>query len=123
MNTIPTKILIIEDNQVVLDTLSEGLRYKGFDVQSYTDPVEGLKQFFTFEPDIVITDLRMPEMDGNQIASTIKKSKNHAPRVVCITGNVADAIPENFDIVMQKPVSLSEIINGLECNRDAFGFI
>lgn len=58
------KILIIEDEQIMLNSLVEKFSGEGFDVIKAENGEEGLKKALEFHPDIVLLDIIMPKMDG-----------------------------------------------------------
>jgi PleD family two-component response regulator len=64
------KILVAEDNQLNKDTLTEILTEEGYDVKAVNDGREGIEAFHQDKYDIIITDLRMPRVDGLNFRST-----------------------------------------------------
>ena len=52
-------------------------KWEGFLVQQSFNGKEGLEAFYTFKPDVVLLDIMMPEMDGNEVLKHIKKDKDH----------------------------------------------
>lgn len=65
------KILIIEDDSAIVDTLVILLKNQ-YEVDSAPDGLEGLKKVKTFNPDLIILDLLMPEKDGFAVSKTLK---------------------------------------------------
>jgi CheY-like chemotaxis protein len=59
-----TKILIIEDDDFVRDVLHQVLSFSGYDVSEASDGIEGIRRFRRDRPDLVVTDLIMPNKDG-----------------------------------------------------------
>ena len=80
------KVLIIDDEKNILDSLSGILEDEGFAVSQATDGKQGLAIFDSEAPDVVLLDVWMPEMDGIQVLKEIKARKNDA-RVVVISGH------------------------------------
>jgi len=68
-----TKILIIDDERPICETLEMLLREKGYDVITSESGEAGLKLIQQDQPDIVILDLRLPGIDGIEVLRTIKK--------------------------------------------------
>lgn len=66
------KILVVEDEEILLTALSEELRQEGFDVVGAKDGVDGLEKAAAEQPDLMLLDLVMPRLDG---ISTLKKMK------------------------------------------------
>ncbi len=111
----PLRILIADDDPFVLDSMQAVLELDGHTVaiagggQEAVDAVRGAKSRF----DVVISDLGMPHVDGNQVARAVK-SASPATRVVLLTGwgrrMTADgAMPQNVDFLLSKPPDLNEL--------------
>lgn len=66
------KILLIDDEEDICEITSLALEDSGYRVMAVQNGVDGLKQCARFSPQIVITDIRMPVMDGIQVLETIK---------------------------------------------------
>jgi DNA-binding response OmpR family regulator len=69
------KILIIEDEEVVLDNITFFLEAEGFKVYSCMDGVNGLKMAQNIQPDAILCDLMLPKLDGYEILQTLRKDK------------------------------------------------
>jgi CheY-like chemotaxis protein len=69
------KILIIEDDQVIIDSLTILLKSE-YDIESALDGNEGLKQVKAVRPDLIILDLLMPEKDGFAVSKTLKDDED-----------------------------------------------
>lgn len=67
------KILIVEDTPDLLNNLGTFLSLEGYDVLKCTNGKEALKRINAFAPDLVITDLWMPEMDGFEMVEAMRK--------------------------------------------------
>lgn len=106
----PVKIFVIEDNLDILDYISRSLSQYGCRVKAFSNGTDGLAYYDQFKPDIVITDIHMPGISGNQVAAIIRNTKPYCPRLICITGDPQEAVKENFDLILQKPVSLKDIL-------------
>ena len=59
-----TKVLAIDDSRTIRNLLRVSLEGAGFEYHSACDGVEGVEQFSEVEPDVVITDINMPNLDG-----------------------------------------------------------
>ena len=75
MNEQRFKILIVEDDQTLRLTLSELLRLEGFAVVAARDGDEGYLQAMAHQPDLVITDLNMPILDGMELARLLRRQR------------------------------------------------
>jgi response regulator NasT len=66
-----TKLLVIDDDRLVLATLSSGLRKAGYEVREAHDGESGIGVCADYEPDLALIDIRMPGMSGLETASRI----------------------------------------------------
>jgi two-component system response regulator PilR (NtrC family) len=76
------RILIVDDEQSICDVLSIALRKEGYDVKAETNPKRALDLVRAEPFDLVIQDLKMPEMDGIELLREIRKLKEDALVVV-----------------------------------------
>jgi CheY-like chemotaxis protein len=67
----PTKILIVDDERAVAITLALVFKAKGFETQSANSGAEALELARSFRPDVLVTDVMMPGMDGFELAEKI----------------------------------------------------
>ena len=58
------RVLVVDDDSSIREILKRFLSERSFDVQTAADGVEALKSVATYQPDVVLLDIRMPEMDG-----------------------------------------------------------
>lgn len=81
-----TKILVIDDEESIRSLLSITLNHKGFETITAEDGEEGIELFQKERPPIVITDLKMPGMDGIQVLKRIRQLDPDT-RVIVVTGH------------------------------------
>jgi DNA-binding NtrC family response regulator len=103
------KVLIIEDERPVCESFALFLEDLDYTVFQAADGVEGLELFQQHQPDIVITDLRMPRMNGHEVLERLAKEHPELPLIVASgTGNIADTVDAlhlgAWDYIL-KPVS------------------
>ena len=67
------KILLVEDDQLMIDLYQKTLSYEGFDLESAQDGVEGLKKARAGKPALILLDLMMPYMNGIEMLKELKK--------------------------------------------------
>jgi len=79
------KILVIDDEQIVLDSVKKILEAEDFEVDPAISSREGLDRAMNQDYDLVLTDIRMPEIGGMRILRDIKRSRPSVP-VVIFTG-------------------------------------
>ena len=108
------KILVIDDNEDVLTTITQFLTQKKFNVLSASNGLDALKQCELEKEniDLIITDLVMPSISGVAIISIVKEKYPKIP-IIAITGwgehPESLAAEAKADIVMEKPFDLSEL--------------
>ena len=78
-------ILLIEDNTVLRDMLKTVLDNEGFEVLATEDGAAGLGLMKQQEPDLVITDIVMPEMDGLEVIRSIRSNYPHT-KIIAMSG-------------------------------------
>lgn len=88
------KILIIDDEPAVRKLMRYLLEKENFEVIEASDGIQGVKSYKEHEPDLVITDLIMPEKEGLEIIQDIKKLKPDAKIIAISGGGVVD--PEMY---------------------------
>jgi CheY-like chemotaxis protein len=108
------KILAIDDQQLVLFPLEKRLLELGYEVKVETDPVIGLELYNSFNPDLVIVDIKMPIVSGLDIVRHIRETEKSNTPIMVLSGDTKDeTIIEGFDLgvndYMKKPISLNEI--------------
>lgn len=111
------KILLIDDDPMVLMTISDMLKGLGHKVDVAEGGRAGLEKFFealkSDNPyELIITDLGMPEVSGIEVVRRVKESSPNTP-VLVLTGWSREAIPTNADGVVSKPIRLSEPRNAI----------
>jgi CheY-like chemotaxis protein len=111
-------ILLIDDDDLVLKTLDRTLEKAGYEVHAFQDPREAVRQAAIEEFDLVITDIRMPHIDGYQAlryVREIRKNKNkpEVPEIV-ITGYAEEGVKATDQMhtptVIFKPFDLNEFL-------------
>ena len=69
-----SKILIIEDEGIIIDLLQKKLEKEGYDVEIARDGEEGLKKIKEIWPDLILLDIEMPKISGLGVMEEINKS-------------------------------------------------
>ena len=84
----PRKILLVDDDALVRETVRMALRHGGFDVRVAEDPARAPELAGADPPDLVLMDLYMPGMDGLELCRRMKKDpRTQAVPVVLFTGS------------------------------------
>jgi len=88
--SIKETILIIEDEEDILTLLSRLLGSEGYNILTASNGREGLKQFEAHSPALILTDIRMPTMDGVEVLRKVK-TKESDTEVIVLTGHSDEA--------------------------------
>ncbi len=112
------KILIIDDEQGILDVVSRSLGRLGYECTNFSDPVKAVDAYKAEDFNIVITDIRMPEMSGIDVLKAIKK-QNPAAYVLLLTGyadvdNAIDAVNSGAYAFLRKPLEIKELVDTIK---------
>jgi len=111
------KILIVEDNTELLQLLRLAVKQAGFAVGSAGNGIEALKKARSLEPDLIILDLVLPELDGFAVSETLRKSPEtaHIP-IILLTGLTSEftryaGLETGANEYVTKPVSPTELVS------------
>jgi len=105
------KALVIDDENNILNILRTLLEKLNFEVKVAHDGREGIELFENgHDFDLVITDIRMPRADGNQVAKHIRGSGKPDTPIVAMSGYNDKADGELFDFTLEKPFNLKELM-------------
>jgi DNA-binding response OmpR family regulator len=113
------KILVIEDNRDSRDILSKLLRMSGYDVISASDGETGYAAATTNQPDLIITDVNMPKMDGIEFVRKVRADGSLARTPVLVVtafgSNVArEALEAGANASAEKPFDFDKFLNTVE---------
>ncbi len=86
------KVLVVDDDPFLADTIQEILKNDGFEVMSANDGIDGYSAYLLFKPDIIITDIQMPRENGLEMMERIR---THDPmiRTIYISGDMGSFRP------------------------------
>jgi two-component system cell cycle response regulator DivK len=114
------KILYIEDNIDNMTLVRRVLEIEGYEVISAGTGREGLVKAFEIKPDIIITDINLPDIDGYEITDLLKKDEGtaHIP-IIAMTANVMKKDREHVfragcDGYISKPIDIDELPGQVE---------
>ena len=107
-------ILVIDDERSIRNTLKEILEYEKFTVDLAEHGVEGLEKYKAGSYDIVLCDIKMPEMDGLEVLGKIFEEQGDA-QVIMISGhgnidNAVEAIKKGAYDFIEKPLDLNRLL-------------
>ncbi len=107
-------LLVIDDERCVSDLLQETLAEFGFRVETASGGDEGIRLFNREDFDLVITDMIMPNMDGNGVARHIRSSRKPHTPIIGISGTPWFLEEDQFDCVMPKPFRIQSLVKTIE---------
>ena len=112
------KVLYVEDDDAAREELADFLRRRAGKVLVGENGLRGLELYEDFQPDIIIADFYMPEMDGIEMIRRIRQIGGE-PRVIVISAVndvniVLSAIDAGIDKYVLKPVSMQELLEAME---------
>jgi len=115
---VKTKILIVDDDVDALELMEELFESKGYDPFTATNGIEALNLVRDEDPDMVISDIRMPDMDGMQLLEELSKRHPQIP-VIMVTAHgtieaAVEAIKMGAKDYILKPLRLDEILAKVE---------
>ncbi len=109
-------ILLVEDDELNRDMLYRRLTRKNYDVEVAANGLEGVTKAVELKPDIVLMDMRMPEMDGIEATRVIRKTASiqHLP-VIALSGDIMEsdrdkALAAGCNDYDTKPVDLARLL-------------
>ena len=111
------RILIVEDHAPTRQAMSRLIRQAGAEVVTARDGEEGLGYLLTQRFDVLLTDLRMPVMDGFELVHhCMKLPDSHRPqRVIAISGEYEAGVLQGQPVqFMPKPFNLQTLLNMIE---------
>jgi CheY-like chemotaxis protein len=86
-----TKLLLVEDSLSIQTIVETAFAHEGFEIMVAGDALDGLRKAQTWQPDIVLADASMPDMDGFQLCQSIRQSAGgrHVPVILLTSGFAA----------------------------------
>lgn len=109
-----SKILVIDDERSIRNALKEILEYEKFEVELAENGPEGLEKFSADNFDIVLCDIKMPEMDGIEVLEKLHETGKDV-QVIMISGhgnveNAVEAIKKGAYDFIEKPLDLNRLL-------------
>ncbi len=109
------RILIIEDDPVIVEFLKTGLTYEGFEVEASFEGREGMERAMEESFDVIILDVMLPDMDGFEVCSRLRKGEKMGVPILMLTvkKDVKDRVrglDVGADDYVTKPFSFEELL-------------
>lgn len=117
---IQKRILVVDDEQDIVVTLTRMLRRQGFDVVSATDGEQALERVKDSHPDLVILDIQMPKLDGIEVLQRIKEDPHTSSLpVIMLTARAGDedmlkGYKYGANYYIPKPFKIAEVLDGIK---------
>lgn len=117
-------ILLVDDDQAFRESVSEILDIEYYNVFEAKDGTDALVILENNNVDLVITDILMPEVEGNQLALKIKKA-HPGLKIIGMTGGgrlvstdmvLLTTSPDLFEVILRKPFSRDELLSVIKQN-------
>lgn len=115
-----SRILVVDDSQSIRAFLMAGLIGEGFKVEAASNGEEALVKLGTFKPDLIISDLMMPEMDGAELCKTLKQSEGYNTIPIIMMSNINDKpvmrrlMREGASSFLIKPFTINQLTIHIE---------
>ena len=107
------RILVVDDEQEITLVLRSGLTKHGYDVRVAGEGEAALDLFRAWPPDLVITDLSMPNMDGLKLCQRLRETSSVPIIILSVKGDEAtkvNALDAGADDYVTKPFGMSELL-------------
>lgn len=113
------KVLLVEDSETQLKFLRDGLVQNGFEVETAMNGAEAYKKLFEYIPDIVVSDIMMPVIDGYQLCRMIK-NVDETKKIPVILLTVLDKKIDSFwgkkagaQLFLSKTIDMNELVRNI----------
>src|SRR6266436_795900 len=108
------RILVVDDERAVRDSLRRALELEGYDVDLAVDGADGLARITEGQPDVVILDVLMPGLDGLEVSRRVRRSGNRIPVLMLTARDEVDdrvaGLDAGADDYVTKPFALDELL-------------
>ena len=114
MNESRPRVLVVDDDRAVRDSLRRSLEFNGYDVVLAADGAEGLVAVGSQSPDVVVVDVMMPRLDGIETTRALRAAGNDVPVLVLTArdavGDRVEGLDAGADDYLTKPFALEELL-------------
>ena len=110
------RILVVEDEQAIVEIVSQALKRHGFDVATANDGDTALDMAYSLRPDLIILDIMLPRMDGWEVCRRLKsEAETKNIPIIMLTArreerDVVEGLDLGADDYIKKPFSLAELM-------------
>ncbi len=111
-------VLFVDDDEMMRELVSYQLSDAGYNVLTAEDGKEGLKFFRHYKPQMVISDINMPEMDGIQLLKMIREISKETKIIIVSASDSFETAVKVMKMgacdYLEKPFSLEVLVNSVE---------
>lgn len=93
-----TRVLVVEDDQIILDLITTRLDIAGYDTYFARDGFEGLKRLHELRPSALVLDLNMPRLDGFGLLRKMRQEGLNVPTMVLTARNQPDDVRQAISL-------------------------
>jgi two-component system, OmpR family, response regulator len=108
----PARVLLVDDEPGILEILGEILVTQGYTVATAANGPQALERLHSFPADVIILDIVMPGMSGNQMLATLRAQGVDVP-AIAISG-APDRVGPGFLAVVDKPIDVERLMGLVE---------
>lgn len=109
-----SRILVVDDDDKIISMLRRGLAFEGYDVHTASNGAEGLKMVLNEEPDVVVLDVMMPQVDGFEALRRLREGGSKVPVLMLTAKDEVENRVKGLDIgaddYLVKPFALEELL-------------
>ena len=114
MNVMGKKVLVVEDHHDTSFLLCRLLKMEGYEVEHAIDGMVGFTTATSAHPDLIVTDIQMPRMDGIEMIKRIRESPISGTPIIVMSAYgkrlINDAIEAGADAYVEKPIDLDYLL-------------
>ena len=110
------RILVVDDDDILLDATATALRMAGYQVDTASDGLEAVRIVQQARPAAIVLDLRMPRLDGYEFSRSLKKKGLRIPLIVMTASDDGEGWAERMGAAafLAKPFATTELIGAVE---------
>ena len=111
------KILVIDDEQMILDAIETILGDMGYDVTTFSTPIDGEKEAIKNSYDLILIDIQMPDRNGAEVTETVLREKPDV-RILILTAHpthplAKKALDAGAKALLKKPFEIAKVLDFL----------
>lgn len=113
------RILVVDDDRDIREALQQVLEEEGYQVATAENPIKAFEVMTQFVPDLIITDVMMPEMTGDEFVKCLRVTGSTTPVIVLTASGKPHVIAllaslAGIQIVVSKPVEIEDLFHHIK---------